>query len=194
MQAVTTGDTEVATLRRMQVGRLDALGHADKRGLRIAAACTVLAGWLLVPQAAAIAWAVQCVLVNQAAAHSSLVALCALLAVGLLRAALVWISRSHADQAVEAIRVNLRGRLIRRLFEQGPLWLRSRRSGELAELMGTHVDAMEGYFGGYRLARAEVVAVPLALPSGGVKSVSDGFTTFRAMRCPCSRSTPRPRR
>ena len=29
--------------------------------------------------------------------------------------------------------------------------------------MGTHVDAVEGYFGGYLLARAEVMAVPLAL-------------------------------
>jgi ATP-binding cassette subfamily C protein CydD len=81
----------------------------------------------------------------------------------LLRAGLAWMSRTQADTAVEALRTDLRNGLIRRLFARGPLWLRQHRSGELAELMGTHADAVEGYFGGYLLARAEVVAVPLAL-------------------------------
>jgi ATP-binding cassette subfamily C protein CydD len=81
----------------------------------------------------------------------------------MLRAGFGWISRRQADAAVESIRPHLRGEVIRRLSAAGPLWLRQRRSGELAELMGTHVDAMEGYFGGYRLARIEVVAVPLLI-------------------------------
>jgi ATP-binding cassette subfamily C protein CydD len=90
-------------------------------------------------------------------------ALAALLVVGLLRTGLGWGARHFSDSAVETIRLELRGQLIRRLLGRGPLWLRQRRSGELAELMGTHADAMEGYFGGYLLARAEVMAVPLAL-------------------------------
>ena len=155
--------TQAPVLRREQVRRLDALGHAASQRLRAASFCVVLSGWLLIAQAAAIAWAVQQVLVIHAPARSTLIALALLLACGLLRAALAWLSRHLADAAVETIRVDLRGQLIRRLLERGPLWLRQRRSGELAELMGTHAEAMEGYFGGYLLARAEVFAVPLVL-------------------------------
>ncbi len=163
MEAVATADEEALVLRRGKIRRLDALGHICKDRLRIAGACNVLAGWLLVPQAAAIAWAVQAVLVERANPHGATIALSALLALGLLRAGLAWMARAQADTAVEAIRVDLRNGLIRRLLAHGPLWLRQRRSGELAELMGTHADAVEGYFGGYLLARAEVMAVPLAL-------------------------------
>ena len=160
---MTPTATQTPLLRREQVRRLDALGHGARNRLRAAGACVVLSGWLLVAQAAAIAWAVQQALVMRAPMRSLLVALMLLLACGLLRAALTWLSRHLADAAVETIRVGLRGQLIRRLLERGPLWLRQRRSGELAELMGTHAEAMEGYFGGYLLARAEVIAVPLVL-------------------------------
>ncbi|MDR6841370.1 thiol reductant ABC exporter subunit CydD [Pseudoxanthomonas sacheonensis] len=163
MEAVATAETEAVALRRGKIRRLNGLGRACKGRLRIAGACGALAGWMLIPQAAAIAWAVQQVLVEHASPRDSMAPLCALLMVGLLRAALAWISRRQADEAVEAIRADLRNGLIRRLLAGGPLWLRQRRSGELAELMGTHADAMEGYFGGYLLARAEVIAVPLAL-------------------------------
>ena len=163
MEAVATAEEEALVLRRGKVRRLDGLGHAYKGRLRIAGACNVLAGWLLIPQAAAIAWAVQTVLVERAGPRIAMIALAALLALGLLRAGLAWMARAQADTAVEAIRADLRSGLIRRRLAHGPLWLRQRRSGELAELMGTHADAVEGYFGGYLLARAEVVAVPLAL-------------------------------
>ncbi len=160
---MTATATQTPLLRREQVQRLDALGHLARNRLRTASLCVVLSGWLLIAQAAAIAWAVQQVLVLRAPSRSLVIALALLLACGLLRAALTWLSRQLADTAVETIRSGLRAQLIRRLLERGPLWLRQRRSGELAELMGAHADAMEGYFGGYLLARAEVVAVPLAL-------------------------------
>ncbi len=163
MPAVTAPEAEAATLPRERLRRLDALGLPARRTLQVAGLCTVLAGWLLIPQAAAIAWAIQKTFVERQAFDSIAPALCALLAVGLLRAGLSWFSRMRSDAAVERIRMDLRGTLMRRLLSHGPLWLRQRRSGELAELMGTHADAMEGYFGGYRLARMEVIAVPLAL-------------------------------
>ena len=160
---MTPTATQTPLLRREQVRRLDALGHVARKRLHAASVCVVLAGWSLVAQAAVIAWAVQQVLVLRAPSHSIFIALALLLACGLLRAALTWLSRHAADTAVETIRLALRAQLIRRLLGHGPLWLRQRRSGELAELMGTHAEAMEGYFGGYLLARAEVAAVPLAL-------------------------------
>lgn len=121
----------------------------------------MLSGWLLVPQAAAIAWAVQAVFVEGAAPRTIALAIAALLPIGLLRAALGWCGRRFADDAVEIIRLRLRQRVMRRLSAQGPLWLRQRRSGALAELMGGHVDALEGYFGGFVPVRTEVAAVPL---------------------------------
>lgn len=150
-------------LRRSAARRLDALGSPARARLRWAAVATVVAGWLLVPQAAMIAWAVQRVFVDNVAPASVGVPLAWLLLIGLLRAGLGWCSRRLADDAVEIIRLRLRESIVRRLFAQGPLKLRLQRSGALTELMGTHVDALEGYFGGFVLARIEVVAVPLFL-------------------------------
>lgn len=152
-----------SVLRRQASRRLDGLATLARARLRWAAAGTVLAGWLLVPQAAMIAWAVQEVFVENAAPTAAAVPLGLLLLIGLLRAALSWCSRRLADDAVEAIRLRLRENIVRRLFSRGPLKLRLQRSGGLTELMGTHVDALEGYFGGFVLARIEVVAVPLFL-------------------------------
>lgn len=148
-------------LRRSAARRLDALGSPARTRLRWAAVATVVAGWLLVPQAAMIAWAVQRVFVENAAPASVTVPLAWLSLIGLLRAGLGWCGRRWADDAVETIRLRLRESVVRRLFAQGPLKLRQQRSGALTELMGTHVDALEGYFGGFVLARIEVVAVPL---------------------------------
>jgi ATP-binding cassette subfamily C protein CydD len=148
-------------VRRSAARRLDALGSPAKARLRWAAVAMVVAGWLLVPQAAMIAWAVQRVFVENAAPATAGVPLALLLLIGLLRAGLCWCSRRWADDAVETIRLCLRERIVRRLFAQGPLKLRLQRSGALTELMGTHVDSLEGYFGGFALARIEVIAVPL---------------------------------
>ncbi|MGH8060899.1 MAG: thiol reductant ABC exporter subunit CydD [Pseudoxanthomonas sp.] len=163
MDAVAAVDNEGVALRRENIRRLDELGFPARGRLRNARLCTVLAGWLLVPQAASIAWAIQQAFVQGQGPGGVASALCALLLLGLLRAGLAWMVRRQADAAVESIRVDIRSHLIRCLLGNGPLWLRQRRSGELAELMGTHADALEGYFGGYLLARTEVLAVPLAL-------------------------------
>lgn len=152
-----------SVLRRQASRRLDGLATPARARLRGAAAATVLAGWLLVPQAAMIAWAVQRVFVENAAPTAAAVPVGLLLLIGLLRAALSWCSRRLADDAVETIRLRLRENIVRRLFSRGPLKLRLQRSGGLTELIGTHVDALEGYFGGFVLARIEVVAVPLFL-------------------------------
>lgn len=149
--------------RRSAARRLDALGLPARARLRWAAVATVIAGWLLVPQAAMIAWAVERVFIENGAPIAVGVPLAFLLLIGLLRAGLSWCSRRLADDAVEIIRLRLRENVVRRLFAQGPLKLRLQRSGGLTELMGTHVDALEGYFGGFVLARIEVVAVPLFL-------------------------------
>ncbi|MCD9031214.1 thiol reductant ABC exporter subunit CydD [Luteimonas sp. Y-2-2-4F] len=143
--------------------RLDALASPVRGPLRAAGACTVAAGWLLIAQAGLIAWAVQRVLVERADPAVALPALAALAAVGALRAGLAFAARRSADAATTALRDGLRRRLARRLFAAGAPWLRRQRSGALSELAGAHVDALDGYFGGYRLARAETLLVPPAM-------------------------------
>jgi ATP-binding cassette subfamily C protein CydD len=163
MDSAVLAETEPAAARRDRARRLQALGGVARGPLRAAGLCAALSGWLLVPQAAAVAWAVQRMLVERAPPRQALPAFALLLAAALLRAAFAWLARSRADAAAEAIRRDLRSRLFRGLLARGPRWLRQRRSGELAELAGAHVDAIGAHFHGFVPARAEVVAVPPAL-------------------------------
>ncbi|WP_024890453.1 thiol reductant ABC exporter subunit CydD [Luteimonas huabeiensis] len=152
-----------AAPRAVRLRRLDALAAPVRGRLRLAGACTAVAGWLLIAQAGAIAWAVQRVLADGADPALALPALAALAAVGTLRAGLAFAARRAADAATTALRDALRRRIARRLFAAGAPWLRRQRSGALGELTGAHVDALDGYFGGYRLARAETLLVPPAM-------------------------------
>ncbi|WP_058834339.1 thiol reductant ABC exporter subunit CydD [Luteimonas abyssi] len=152
-----------AASRADQLRRLDALASPVRGTLRMAATCTVAAGWLLVPQAALIAWLIQQGFVDSAAPQALVPALAALLVIGLIRAVLAFGARRCADAATTALRTDLRKQLARRVLAAGAPWLRRQRSGALSELTGTHVDALEGYFGGYALVRVETVLVPLAI-------------------------------
>lgn len=155
--------TPLASSTMTHQARLAALGREAAGPLRGASSCTVLAGVLVVPQAALIALCIQRVFVAGETAAAQLPLLAALLATLLLRALLGWAGRRWADQAVERIRVALRARLARAVVARGPAWIRTQQGGALAEHLGTHVDAVEGYYGGFVPLRAEVVGVPLAI-------------------------------
>ncbi|MBD9470481.1 thiol reductant ABC exporter subunit CydD [Pseudoxanthomonas sp. PXM01] len=159
MSAGTKEASEGATAK----ARLQAIGDVARTPLRAAAALGVAGGVLVLPQAALIAVCLQRVFVDHAPPATLLPLLAALLATLLLRAGSGWASRRLADRAVESIRVDLRARIARGLVARGPVWVRSQQSGALAERMGAHVDALEGYFGGFVPLRAEVVGVPLAI-------------------------------
>ena len=143
--------------------RLQALGAVARTPLRVASALGVIGGVLVLPQAALIALCLQRAFVDGEPPVTLLPLLGALLATLLLRAGLGWASRRLADRAVERIRIGLRARIARGLVARGPVWVRSQQSGALAERMGAHVDALEGYFGGFVPLRADVVGVPLAI-------------------------------
>lgn len=152
-----------ATANSARSRRLAALARPARGRLRAGAACLVLGGWLLVPQAALIAWVVQQVLVDQAPPATALPALSGLLAVGVLRALLAWAGNELADSGATTVLTALRKRLAHRLLDAGVPWLRRQRSGSLSELTGSHVDALHGYFAGFVPARMEAMAVPVAL-------------------------------
>ncbi len=123
----------------------------------------MIAGVLLIPQAALIAHCMQRVFVDGATAASIAWALWLFACVAAVRACVAAFARAQADGAVEQIRTALRAQLLPRLHERGPRWLRRQRSGELVEAISGHVDALEGYFGGFLIARTEVVWVPFLI-------------------------------
>ena len=154
---------ETPQQRRLRTAWLESLAAAARGRQRLAALCTSTAGVLLVVQAAAIAWLVQRVLVEGGAlADGGWVA--AGLGVALAGRALLGVATSAAAGTVaDAAKLALRQRVYRRLQANGPLWLRSQRSGELGELMLAHGEAVEGYFAGFQPVRTEMVVVPLVI-------------------------------
>ncbi len=142
---------------------LETLVAPVRSRLRLAGLATSASGVLLIAQAGLIALLAQHVLAEHRPMQTLWWPLAALLGVGLARAGLAWASRTLADDAVQALRHGLRLGVFARMQARGPLWLRRQRSGALSELTGTHIDALDGYVGGFLLARMEMVWVPLAL-------------------------------
>ena len=143
--------------------RLKAMVAVARSSLSLAGVCLALGGWLWVPQAWLIAEAMQRIFVAHDGIDAVTGLLFALLAVGLLRIAINTVARRVADRAVEQVRHSLRQHLLSNLLARGPRWIRQQRSGELAEAVTGHVDALEGYVGGFLPVRVEVVAVPLII-------------------------------
>ncbi len=152
-----------ADARRRRSGWLDAQLAPWRDRHHRACACQVLAGWLWIPQAAAIAWALDALLFARAdldALHAPLMLLAATL---LGRTLLVWAGQRLQADVVESVIAHLRAGLAGAVAARGPVWLRSRRSGALVALSTGHVDATAGYYGGYLVARAEIALVPVAI-------------------------------
>ncbi|WP_326539064.1 thiol reductant ABC exporter subunit CydD [Pseudorhodoferax sp.] len=154
---------DARALRQHHLAWLDArLGDAARLHRR-ARRCLVLAGWLLVPQAAAIAWIAQAMFAEgRAPATLGGPFLCLLLAL-LGRTALTHAGRRALAQAVEQVKADLRPRLAAAALARGPVALRSARVGRLAQVSVGHVDALGGYYAGYLPARAETLWVPPVL-------------------------------
>ncbi len=154
---------ETTVLRRQRLQWLGSLGAAARGRQRWAAVCICVSGALLIGQAAAIAWLIQAVLVEHRPLASAFPVLAGLLVVLVVRALLGSATQAAAGDVADTARLALRERVFRRLLARGPLWLRQQRTGELGELMLTHADAIENYYGGYQPVRIEVVVVPLLI-------------------------------
>ncbi|MDR7192776.1 thiol reductant ABC exporter subunit CydD [Luteimonas terrae] len=161
MSAPPPGTT--ADARRRRTRWLDTQLAPWRTRHRRACACQVLAGWLWIPQAAAIAWALDALLFARAgldALHAPLMLLAATL---LARTLLVWAGQRLQADVIESVLARLRAGLAGAVAARGPVWLRGRRSGALVALSTGHVDATAGYYGGYLVARAELALVPVAI-------------------------------
>ncbi len=75
--------------------------------------------------------------------------LSALLAAFIIRAAANYGSEVTATRAAAAIKERLRGKLLRRVIERGPVWLGGERAGEITTLAISGLDALDPYFASY---------------------------------------------
>lgn len=149
--------------RRQQLQWLASLARSAGSRQRVAAIALSASGALLIVQAAAIAWLIQSIIIEEhsIAQMGDIFGLLAL--VLLVRSLLGGLAQRAAGDVADAARVALRAQVYRRLMDNGPLWLRQQRTGEVGELLLTHGDALEGYYAGYQPVRVEVVVVPLLI-------------------------------
>ncbi len=149
--------------RRRRSHWLDAQLVEARPRHRVAVACQVLAGWLWVPQAAAIAWGFDAVLFSGGGVDALTCPLALLGAALLLRVLLGWWGQRASADVVETTVERMRTGLARAAIARGPVWLRGQRSGALVALSTGHVEATAPYYGGYLVARAEVACVPVVV-------------------------------
>src|SRR5690606_30086206 len=64
--------------------------------------------------------------------------------------------------AAEGIKQRIRLALFDRLVDRGPVWSRSRVSGELASAIVDQVEALDGFFSRYLPAAVSAAVLPLA--------------------------------
>ncbi|MGV8960425.1 MAG: thiol reductant ABC exporter subunit CydD [Stenotrophomonas sp.] len=154
---------EQRTRRRQHLQWLASLAARARSRQRTAALAVSVSGALLIAQAAAIAWLIHSIVIEQRPLAQTVPVFIGLAAVLLLRSLLGGLAQTAGGDVADSARLALRERVYRRLMDNGPLWLRQQRSGELGELLLAHGDAVEGYYAGYQPVRVEVVVVPLLI-------------------------------
>lgn len=157
-------DAEAAEGTRLppqQAAWMQALTRLVRRPLTVAIGLPLVSGLLLLPQAWALARALQWVVIDRLPLTQAMpwLVLAALLV--LVRAGLAWGSEVAAQQAAEMVKQSVREALFARVLSAGVLWSRARPSGALADALTARVDMLDGYFARYIPAMASAAVLPL---------------------------------
>jgi len=86
-----------------------------------------------------------------------------LAALGLARAAGVWLNQIAAQRVASAVKNDFRQRLAAHLLALGPAYTHGERSGELASTIGAGVEALDAYFSQYLPQLVTAVLLPLLI-------------------------------
>jgi len=141
------------------------LGVARSHRLTVAGAVALgaLGGVVTVAQAWLLARVVAAVFLGGADRGEVAPSLAWLLVAITLRAGLSWGADAAAARAATGVKHDLRCRVVDRLFERGPVAIRSERSGELVTLLGDGVEALDAYVGAYLPQLALAAVIPLTV-------------------------------
>lgn len=131
-----------------------------ERDLAPAVVCGVLAGGVVVLQAALLSRAVDAAFLGGATLASLASVLLTLAAIAALRAALVWLQEVLAQDVAARVRLDVRDRLVRRLLALGPRYASGERTGELANTLLGGVESLDAYLAQYLPQAALAALVP----------------------------------
>ena len=138
-----------------------ALARQVRSPLWRAAGLPLLSGLLLLPQAWALARALQLLAVDRLPLESALPWLGLAAVLLAVRAGLSWGAGCAGQQAAEDVKLAVRQALFARMLGSGVLWTRARTSGALADAIGARVELLDGYYAHYLPAMASATVLPL---------------------------------
>jgi ATP-binding cassette, subfamily C, bacterial CydD len=131
--------------------------------LLVAVLLGLLAGIVAVGQARFLSRVVSLVFLEHSTLHQVLPWMALLLALALVRAALVWASERVASQAAGEVKQQLREQLAAHLLALGPAFTSQQRTGELTNTAVEGIEALDAYFRHYLPQLALAALVPLAV-------------------------------
>jgi ATP-binding cassette, subfamily C, bacterial CydCD len=133
-----------------------------RRGLVAVALCSVLQSVAIVAAAALLAQVISAVFLHHASLRAVQVPLVVFGLCVLLRAVLIWLAEGIGHRTAALLVSELRSRSLRRLVLRGPIALAGERTGEVAGLLTSGLDALDPYFARFLPQLVAAVAIPLA--------------------------------
>jgi ATP-binding cassette subfamily C protein CydD len=151
--------------------------RAARNLMHLCVAAGFCAAACVVAQAYVLSDVVNRIFIRQQAFTDVISLLGVLLALALIRAAIIWSADVLAQRSASHLKSDLREKLTQRLTLLGPAYTQSERSGELVNTVVEGVEALDDYITAYQPARLLAVIVPVfvlivifLLAYGGLRS------------------------
>jgi ATP-binding cassette subfamily C protein CydD len=131
--------------------------------LIVTIACGLIGGVLMVGQAWLLSRIVDRVFLGGTGLSDQQSALLMLLAVGVIRALVIWLGDTAAGRVAAGVQTRLRKRLSDHIMGLGPAFTQGERSGELASTLVQGIESLDVYFSQYLPRLALAALVPLTI-------------------------------
>ncbi len=135
--------------------------RAARNLLHLSVAAGFCAAACVIAQAYVLSDVVNRIFIRQQAFSDVISLLVVLLALALIRAAIIWSGDVLAQRSASRLKSDLREKLTQRLSILGPAYTQSERSGELVNTVVEGVEALDDYITAYQPARLLAVIVPV---------------------------------
>lgn len=164
MDAVADADTPITAgeLPREHSRWLSAQSRLPRVPLTLAVVAPLVGGALLLVQAWLLAGVLDAAILGDVPRAALLGDIGVIVVLMVVRAALTWVSERAGARAAEGVKQAIRLALFDRMMAQGPMWTRSRVSGELASAVVDQVEGLDGFFARYLPSAVSAAILPLA--------------------------------